>query len=230
MIFLGRIYYINKKGCDEVKQLGFVGVDSTDMVLYLARLLSCNEKKVAVIDYTKRHQLIQTANVPDVLFGTGSYYKEILIVAAEALTDEREVKSCEYIFHYFGAAVSHPQIANCTELFFVTDMIPTNASLLKEVKCSEVTKKYCIIRNMIDAKYRGKYLVSLMEQGFAPKDAIELPYAEQDYRCRCYLCIDTKHKLKIKELSAGMQQVLLYLFKELEQADEKTIKKIVKKA
>lgn len=230
MIFLGRIYYINKKGCDEVRQLGFVGVDSTDMVLYLARLLSCNEKKVAVIDYTKRHQLIQTANVPDVLFGTGSYYKEVLVVAEEALTDDREIKKCEYIFHYFEERLSHPQIANCTEVFFVTDMVLSNATMFKGVTCSEVTKKYSVVRNAIDVKYKIKFLVDAMEQGFDAKETIVIPYNENDYRSRCYLCIDTKHKLKLKELSETMQQVLINLFREWEQLDDKQLKKIIKKA
>lgn len=219
-----------RKGCDFVKQIGFIGIDSTDIVLYLARLLSSNEKKVAIIDYTKRHQLIQTANVPDVLFGTGSYYKDILVVASEIITEDMGVKGCEYIFHYFGAVMSHPQIANCTELFFVTDMALSNATMFKGVTCSEVTKKHSVVRNAIDVKYKIKFLVDAMEQGFDAKETIVIPYNENDYRSRCYLCIDTKHKLKLKELSETMQQVLINLFREWEQLDDKQLKKIIKKA
>ena len=213
-----------------MKQIGFVGIDSTDIVIYLARLLSCNEKKVAIVDYTKRHQLIQTANVPDVLFGSGSYYKDILVVAAEALTDDAEVRGCEYIFHYFGAVMSHPQIANCTELFFVSDMVLSNATMFKGIATSEITKKRCIIRNVIDVKYKIKFLVDAMEQGFNPKEVILIPYNENDYRNRCYLCIDIKHKLKLKEMSETMALVVTSLFREWEELTDKQLKKIIKKA
>lgn len=213
-----------------MRQIGFVGIDSTDIVIYLARLLSCNEKKVAIVDYTKRHQLIQTANVPDVLFGSGSYFKDVLVVAADAMTDDKEVRSCEYIFHYFGAVMSHPQIANCTELFFVTDMALSNATMFKGVTCSEDTKKRCIVRNVIDVKYKIKFLIDAMEQDFNAKEVIQIPYNENDYRNRCYLCIDTKHKLKLKEMSETMAFVVTSIFREWEELTDKQLKKIIKKA
>ncbi len=226
-------FYLDKtkaKGCVVLKQIGFVGIDSTDIVLYLARLLSGNEKKVAIVDYTKRHQLIQTANVPDVLFGSGSYYKEILVVAADSLTDDKEVRGCEYIFHYFGAVMTHPQIANCTELYMVTDMALSNATMFKGMTCSEITKKRCIVRNVIDVKYKIKFLIDAMEQSIPMSEVAEIPYREEDYRSKCYLCIDSRQKSKIKELSADMQQVLFAIVRGWEELTDKQLKKIVKKA
>lgn len=213
-----------------MKQIGFVGIDSTDIVLYLARLLSYNGKKVAIVDYTKRHLVIQTANVPDVLFGRGSYYKDILVVASESLTDDKEVRGCSYVFHYFGSAISHPKVAGCTELFFVTDMVISNAVMLKAVNCTDEVRKRCIIRNAIDVKYKVKFLTDAMGQDINPKEVIEIPYSEADYRNRCYLCIDTAHKLKLKGLSVMMQQALVAVFREWESLDDKEIKKIIKKA
>lgn len=45
-------FYLDKtkaKGCVVLKQIGFVGIDSTDIVLYLARLLSGNEKRLLLL-------------------------------------------------------------------------------------------------------------------------------------------------------------------------------------
>lgn len=213
-----------------MKQIGFLGIDSTDIVIYLARLLSCNGKKVAIVDYTKRHQMIQTTNVPDVLFGRGSYYKDILVVAVDSMTDEKEVRSCEYVFHYFGAVMSHPQITNCTELFFVTDMVLSNATMFKGIICSGDTRKRCIVRNVIDVKYKLKFLLDAMEQGFNTKEVIQIPYNESDYRNRCYLCIDTKHKLKLKGMSEQMSIAVTSVFREWEELTDKQLKQIIKKA
>lgn len=214
-----------------MKQIGFVGsVDSTDIVLYLARLLSANEKKVAVVDYTKRHLFIRTADVPDVLFGSGAFYKDILVVSVDAAFNAEELNNYEYVFHYFGTATTHPQIKRCMEMVFVSDMVMSNAELLSEVEVSEGTVKHCIIRNAIDVKYKTMFLVDLMNQGFTKKEVVVVPYTEQDFRVRCHLCTDTKKKIKIKELSSGMQGTLLNLFARWETADDKTLKKIIKNA
>lgn len=212
-----------------MKQVGFVGVDSTDIVLYLARLISYVGKKVAIVDYTKQHRMISAASVPDVLFG-GSYYKEILVVSADTSIDEEEISSCEYIFSYFGAAVSHPQIAKCMEVFFVTDMVKINSEMLKGVQCSDGTKKYCIVRNWIDLKYKPQWVVDMMEQGFTKNDISVIPYNESDYRAKCYLSIDTKHKINLKELSSNMRDILIAFLTQWETVDDKTLKKIIKSA
>lgn len=214
-----------------MKQIGFVGsIDGADLTLYLARLLSFAGKKVVVIDYTKRHLFIKTANVPDVLFGKGSFYKEILVASADAAFSEEEILQYEYVFNYFGAAVNHPQIAKCSEVIFMSDMALYNAELLSGVSCSAETKKRCIIRNAIDVKYKTMFLVDTMKQGFDKSDVVVIPYNEQDCRCHYYLCIDAKHKLKIKELSPAMQDVLLGILAEWENIDDKSLKKIAKNA
>lgn len=214
-----------------MKQIGFVGsVDSTDITLYLARLLSFNGKRVAVVDYTKRHLFVKTANVPDVLFGSGSFYKEILVVSSDAAIDENELKNYEYVLHYFGGAVTHPQVARCTEIVFISDMALYNAELLAGVSCSDDTVKRCIIRNAIDVKYKVMFLVDAMRQGFTKNNVVVVPWNEQDYRSHCYLCIDTKHKLKLKELSAGMQDILLTILSQWENLDDKELKRIIKNA
>ena len=214
-----------------MKQIGFVGsVDSADIVLYLARLLSANAKKVAVVDYTKRHLFIRTADVPDVLFGSGAFYKDILVVSKDAAFNAEELNNYEYVFHYFGTATTHPQIKRCMEMIFISDMVLSNAELLAEVEVSEGTVKQCIIRNAIDVKYKTMFLVGLMRQDFTKKDVVVIPYTEQDFRVRCHLCTDTKKKIKLKTLSSGMQSALLNLFGRWENVDDKAMKKIIKNA
>ena len=47
-------------------------------------------------------------------------------------------------------------------------------------------------------------------QNILPENMFVLPYEEGDYKSRCYLCIDKKHKLN--GLSEAMRKMLLLLY------------------
>ena len=209
-----------------MKKIGFVGYDSTDIVLYLARLRSQDGGKVAVVDMTEEREFISmlrlTTETPE-----KDTYKNIHIVIKEHVSD---VMDADYVFFYYGRRVNGSKKNELTDFVMVTDMIPTNARSLRDIEVPDkVTNEILLIRNIISAKFTTKVLVKLSEHSVAEEYVCLLPYDESDYRARCYMCIDTRASLN--KLSDGMQDALYRLYELLfEPVGRKKYKEMMRKA
>lgn len=198
-----------------MKRIGFIGWESADIALYLARMLRLSEKKIIVVDHTRKLSLMRNAGIPEELTGTSGMYREIEIFTTKSL--QRIPDKTELIIDYFGYYTEHPQIKQCDVLIFVTDMVMYNAQLLQGVEGKEGAEKYLIIRDYIPLKYKEKYLLSETKQEISEENVFILPYDEGDYKSKCYLCIDKKHKLT--GLSEPMRRVLLELYSKIEEKE-----------
>lgn len=199
-----------------MKRVGFVGADSADIALYLARLLQKKESNVVVVDHTQKLSLMRNAGVPEELTGKSSMYKNIEIFAEAAACQFR--KDAE-IIDYFGYQTERPELKQCEVVVFVSDMLAYHAQLLKEVETKEDALKILILRDAIPLKYKEKFLLRETGQEIAKDNLFVIPYDEGDYRSRCYLCIDKKHKLA--GLSEPMKKTLLYLYSRIEDVELK---------
>lgn len=199
-----------------MKRVGFVGTESADIALYLARLLQKKESNVVVVDHTKKLSLMRNAGIPEELTGKSSMYKNIEIFAEAAACQFR--KDAE-IIDYFGYQTDRQELKKCDVVVFVSDMLAYNAQLLKEVEAKEDALKILILRDAIPLKYKEKFLLRETGQNIAKDNLFVIPYDEGDYRSRCYLCIDKKHKLT--GLSEPMRKTLLYLYSRIEDVELK---------
>ena len=191
-----------------MKRIGFIGMDSTDIVVYLARMINATGKKVSIVDCSIHKSLMRTVALPEELVKGNGYYKEILILSGE--TDNHvDLKAQDMVFYYFESNINHAHIVQCTDFVFVSDMVLSHAQLFKELFVGDIPK-VMLIHNAVSVKYSEKYLITQTGQEFQKEDILVIPYEERDFRSKCYLCIDKMHKLT--KLSSDMKSVILNLF------------------
>ena len=191
-----------------MKTIGFIGTDSTDIVVYLARMINATGKKIGIVDYSTNKNLMKTVALPEELVKGNGYYKEILILSGET-DNHADLKAQDIVIYYFESNINHAHIAQCTDFVFVSDLVLSHAQLFKGLSLGEVPK-IMLIHNAVSVKYSEKYLITQTGQEFQKEDILIIPYEERDFRSKCYLCIDKVHHLT--KLSSGMKSVILNLF------------------
>ena len=200
-----------------MKRIGFVGFDSEDIALYLARLLQTDEDNVVVVDHTRKLSLMRNAGIPHQLTGKSGMYRGNIEIFASATACK--FRKDAVIIDYFGCYTELPEIKDCDIVIFTTDMIVYNAQLLKDVHVKDGAAKFLILRNAIRLKYDESYLIVETGQEFSRDQVFVIPYDEVDYRSKCYLCIDKMHSLG--GLSEPMRKTLLYLYSYVEEKELK---------
>lgn len=167
--------------------IGFIGYDWEDLVIYTAKRLEQLGYRVELSDRTETGSLLrkwgQEQKKGSLLLGeeTG---RNIRILC---LKPDAEVK----------------ELAECRVLFLVSDEQLYRARLLRETK-REGTKRWLLIRNAVGVKYAPAYLAELA--GIPEEQVLVIPWAERDIRQGCYL--ETDSSIPWKRLSAGLRRTL----------------------
>ena len=114
-----------------MRKIGFIGYDSIDIVLYTARLLkAATDSKVVVVDKTLMQSVIGTVDLPSDCEGTG-FYHENIIISDSYVTSEADDSTI--VLYYFEYNFNCSELAECEDVFLVTDLISTNARNLNMV-------------------------------------------------------------------------------------------------
>lgn len=197
--------------------IGFVGYESEDIVLYLAKFLCAFKKKVAIVDRTEQEMLLELLEMKTEQEGE---YKGIWITSQGIEKEQYDI-----VFFVFGYRLMHPKLYECEKLVMVTDGVPAHASLLRKVGQWERTQCF-IIRNLVAMKHGEQYLKMLAGQ--SQTLCFVIPYTEQDIRMRCYLGGDTE--IYIRKLSKEMKEIVVKLFLWIfSEYEEKEVKRIIKR-
>ena len=184
-----------------MRKIGFVGFDCVDILFYLADLLSVLGKQVSIIDCGNGSTVCGGVGL-QVRNGTAEGYRnDVYICRGMDVSLETE-----YALYYFGSAVTHPKLLDCSDVVFVTDMVLTNAKKLSFAKISDTVSAICILRNFIPVKYGISAVIQATEQNIAEDVVFTLVYTEADYRAKC--CIGTDLSVKYKYLSREMRELL----------------------
>lgn len=182
--------------------VGFVGYECEDIVLYLARILSAFEKKVAIVDRTEQEMLMEILNIQREKKSTvrEGFFSEIWITDQVVCYEDYDV-----VFLLFGYRLVHPKLYECSALIMVTDGIPAHASLLRKIGNWD-RKQYLLIRNLVPMRHTEKYLALLADN---EESYCEIPYDEKDIRMRYSL--SAYAECTVKCLSCGMKKALVKL-------------------
>lgn len=184
-----------------MRKIGFVGFDCTDILLYLAELLSAYGKQVTIIDCGNGSTVCGSLGL-QIGKGTAQGYRNDVYIC-RGLEVPQET---EYALYYFGSAVTHLKLRECSEVVFVTDMVLTNAKKMSFAKVSESVSALCILRNYLPLKYGVSAVVQATEQNIAEDRVFVLAHTEMDYRAKCY--IGTDLSVRFKRLSKEMLELL----------------------
>lgn len=197
-----------------MKRIGFVGYESTDIALYLARMFQNRGNATVVVDHTRRLLLMKNAGIPEELIGKSGMYRNVEIYAGGLAT---KFPKDALIIDYFSYNTPLPELKLCDIVIFVSDMMMCNAQQLKGIEIKEDAEKVLILRDAIPLKYKEKFLIKETGIEISKDNVFVIPYDENDYRSRCYMCMDKKHKLT--GLSDVMKKTLLSLYLGIEKVE-----------
>lgn len=191
------------------RRVGFVGCYSHDVILLLAKALSCMEKKVLLTDRSRRHTLRASIPVPEGvdLEKNRIEYDGIFYGETESTTEERGNYDVEIID--FGMELKKDDALGCTELIVVTDMLLHHIRYLTNAEVPGERVRACIIRDTIGSIGRREKVIREFLHSFPNRVEFFLPPDFRDMKNR-YVC-ETMYEYSMKRASPEMQDAILQI-------------------
>lgn len=116
--------------------IGWVGIEKYDIILYLAKLTTCLNKKVLLIDRSENEALSYCIPTPTIMNAKTKKitYRNIDFIKDRNVSDF--VKDYDYIFIDFGFKTTHADIYKCSKLIIVTDKQQHNINKIYTLRFS----------------------------------------------------------------------------------------------
>lgn len=191
------------------RRVGFAGCYSHDVILLLAKVLTCMEKKVLLVDRNKRHTLRASIPVPEGLC-TGKEkieYDGLFYTEQESSKVEREKYDIELID--FGMEIKEDAAFQCTEIIVVTDMLLHHIHALSKEPIPKERVRACVIRDVMHGIYRKEAAMKAFLHSFPNRAEFFLPPDVRDMRNR-YVC-EMMQEYSLKRASPEMQEAVLQI-------------------
>lgn len=114
--------------------IGFLGIEKYDILIYLAKLLSADGKKVLIVDNNSNEALSSCVNIPSGL----NPEKEVVTTKDKDFVKNQRVakyeKRYDYILVDFGLSALHPDIDLCSSLLLVCDKQFHNQKIMQNIR------------------------------------------------------------------------------------------------
>lgn len=190
-------------------RIGFVGCYSHDVIMILAKVVSCMERKVLLRDLNQQHPLRASVPIPEDLCVTRACGEYDGVLFTEQPPGREKEERCEVELIDFGMSVRKEEARRCSELVLVTDMLPHHIRCLARVDLPAEAVKVCIIRDAIEGMCRKEKEVRDFLHRFPERKVFYLPPDFRDVKNR-YVC-ETLHEYSIRRCSPEMQDVVYYM-------------------
>ncbi|MBP3616468.1 MAG: hypothetical protein J6J38_00345 [Lachnospiraceae bacterium] len=189
------------------RRVGFVGCYSHDVILLLAKVLSCVGKKVLLVDKSKRHTLRASVPVPEGIDAekVKVEYDGIFYGETESTMEERALYDVEIID--FGMEFKKENAMGCTELIVVTDMLLHHIHTLIKTEIPGERVRACIIRDTMESPGKREKAVGDFLKAFPNRKEFFLPPDFKDMKNR-YVC-ETMNEYSMKRASSELQEAIL---------------------
>lgn len=208
-------------------RVGFVGCYSHDIILILAKVLSCLERKVLVRDLNKNRPLRASVPIPEGVCTTSTCIEYDDVWFTERLPGVAETEHYDIELINFGMDIREDVSSRCSEFVLVTDMLPHHMQRLAWSNLPAQSVRVCIIRDAIEGMLKGEKGIKEFLNLFPRRKVFYLPPDFRDVKNR-YVC-ETMHEYSIKRCSPEMQEAVYYMAGELCPAyTEKEIRRSVR--
>lgn len=187
------------------KRIGFVGCYSHDIILMLAKVFMCMEKKVLVRDCNKRHILRASVPIPDSI----SLETEEAEYDGVYFTEQKPVEVSErYAFELidFGMDADESATRYCTDWIVITDMLLHHIRQLEESPLSREQTRVCVIRDAFEDICKKEPEVRHLLGNFPNRREFFLAPDFRDVRNR-YVC-ETSHEYNVSRASPEMRDMI----------------------
>ena len=119
---------------DAATVIGWVGIEKYDIILYLAKLLTCLNKKVLLIDRSENSALTYCIPIPAIMNATSNKvnFRNIDFIKERNVSDF--INDYDYILIDFGFKTTHADIYKCDKIIIVTDKQQHNIDTMYTLK------------------------------------------------------------------------------------------------
>ena len=188
------------------RRIGFVGCYSHDVILMLAKVLGCMEKKVLIRDRNKLRTLQASVPIPEGICTANTEVEYDGFFFTELAPEYGKSGGYDIELIDFGMDVKKEDVKQCSELMVVTDMLLHHIRRLAEAELPEKAVSVCIIRDSFEDICKREAEVKSFLQTFPEKQEFFLPPDFRDVRNR-YVC-ETLHEYNIRKASPEMKDML----------------------
>lgn len=186
------------------RRIGFIGCYSNDVILLLAKVLSCMEQRVLLWDRNKGGALGASVPKPDGVYPTQTKieYDGILFSEQEQCTEE----NCDYVLIDYGMEADGKNTAGCGEFIVLTDMLLHHIRRLKGLDFPKSHVSICVVRDTTERMCKGDKEISDFLALFPNRTEFFLPPDFKDVKNR-YVC-EAVHEYSMKNASPEMQDTI----------------------
>lgn len=186
------------------KQVGFIGCYSNDVILMLAKVLSCMGRKVLLWDRNRLRILGVSVPKPEGVCPaqTKIEYDGILFTEQEQCPEEE----CDIILIDYGMDADRKSIDGCEQFIVLTDMLLHHIRRLGKQDIPRESVRVCIMRDATERLCRGEKEISDFLELFPKGEFFFLSPDFKDVKNR-YVC-ETTHEYSMKNASPEMQDII----------------------
>jgi len=185
--------------------IGWVGIEKYDIILYLAKLLTCLNKKVLLIDRSENEALSYCIPTPAMLNPKTSKitFRNIDFIKDRNVSDFVH-DDYDYILIDFGFKTAHADIYKCSKIIIVTDKQQHNINKIKTLKFN--TEDVLLILKVQGNRSELDILQESISDTLPIKDQIVIEFDEIDKEKM--ITLQYNNEIKIKRLSGQYVNLL----------------------
>lgn len=207
------------------KFIGFLGLDSYDLVILIARFLDNLEQRVLIMDCSELGRLSYCIPIPVSLNPQKDliHYKNMKFV--RGYNENVQVENYNYIIIDFGGEVDNSLLQSCEIIYIITDMQQHNMECMMGLNTPDATI-YLLIKNFFHStnlRYIDDYF---KEKLFTIKDCYLFPTSEMDLENMVML--QYFYDIKLNKVSKQLKKLIHTILINHFNFDEKVILKIRK--
>jgi hypothetical protein len=190
------------------KRIGFVGCYSHDIILMLAKGLSCIGKSVLIRDWNRQHTLQASIPFPESICTEQSVVEYDGFCFTEREPEEG-LDDYEFELVDFGMEVKEDVAGCCSEWILITDMLPHHIRRFAEIKIPQEAVSACIMRDAFEDSCNTDPEAIRFLRLFPNKTEYFLAPDFRDVQNR-YVC-ETLHEYGISKASPEMRSMIFQM-------------------
>lgn len=204
------------------RRIGFLGLDSYDVIIFLARFLTSLGEKVLIKDYSQLGGLSYCIPTPVSLNPEKEVisFRDIDYIKSESNLNLEEEYS--FILIDFGLHTKHETIKQCENLYLLTDLQQHNIDYFLNMEVSDISV-YFLLKNYFNASNIKSFREYLNEKEFIVKNCYMYPSSERDLENKVLL--QYSGDMKWKSLTKQMKELLYSILIETLSFSEKEVVK-----
>ncbi len=206
--------------------VGFLGIETYDLILYISKLLLNLNQKVLVIDNSETEALTCCVPIPESLNPKISKinYRNIDFVKERSVMEY--IDDYDYILIDFGFKTTHKDIKSCSFVYLVTDKQQHNILRIQNLKLTQ--DAYLIIKDIIKNENAAYLLDNLKENKINIKQYYYLYYDDADKENM--ISLQYNNDIKFKNQSGQLKYLLNQLIVETLHFNKTEVGQAYKKA